>query len=368
LGGSGHSRLLKILHIDPEKNWGGGEAQVFGLLQNLAHWGHRNDLATPPDGELFRRSLDLSIRKIPLTIRNDFDITGVPALRRLIRQERYDIVHFHTKRAHALCLWLPRGHRAPKFIVTRRMDYPEARNSYTRVLYNRRVDGVVAISQSIVDRLSDAGVNRRMIRLIYSGIDPRPFRGLLNKEQRPDEPPVVAIVAVLEERKGHRFLLDAARVLKDRGRTIKYVLAGEGSHKAQLQHWVQMLGLQQEVSFLGFVKDVPKLLSSINVLALPSLYEGLGVAALEGMAAAKPVVGTRVGGLAELIIDGQTGLLVPPGDGTALAEAIEKLISDPAMAQAMGQRGAERVSRDFTIEQVARKNEEYYYALLEGAA
>jgi glycosyltransferase involved in cell wall biosynthesis len=128
------------------------------------------------------------------------------------------------------------------------------------------------------------------------------------------------------------------------------------------------LGLQQEVSFLGFVKDVPKLLSSINVLALPSLYEGLGVAALEGMAAAKPVVGTRVGGLAELIIDGQTGLLVPPGDGIALAEAIEKLISDPAMAQAMGQRGAERVSRDFTIEQVARKNEEYYYALLEGAA
>jgi glycosyltransferase involved in cell wall biosynthesis len=368
LGGSGHSRLLKILHIDPEKNWGGGEAQVFGLLQNLAQWGHCNDLATPPVGELFRRSLDSSVRKIPLTVRNDWDLRAVPALRRLIRQERYDIVHLHTKRAHALSLWLPRGNRTPKYVVTRRMDYPEARNCYNRYLYNRRVDGVVAISHSIVDLLSEAGVNRGSIRLIYSGIDPRPFRLAARDEQRPGEPAIVAVVAVLEERKGHRFLLDAARMLKDRGRKIKYVLAGEGSHKAQLQQMARILGLQREVFFAGFVNDIPQLLSSIDVLVLPSLYEGLGVAALEGMAAGKPVVGTRVGGLAESIVDGATGFLVPRRDSTALAEAIEKLVADPSMAQAMGQRGVERVLKNFTIEQVARQNEEYYYQLLEGAA
>ena len=111
------------------------------------------------------------------------------------------------------------------------------------------------------------------------------------------------MLAVLEERKGHRFLLDAARVLKDRGRKIQYVFAGDGSHKTQLQSLVQTLGLREEVSFVGFVKDVPRFLSSIDVLVLPSLYEGLGVAALEGMAAGKPVVATRVGGLAESIVD-----------------------------------------------------------------
>jgi len=367
LGGSGHSRLLKILHIDPEKNWGGGEAQVLGLLQNLSQLGHHNDLATPADGELFRQSLP-SVRKIPLTVRNDLDLRGVPALRRLIRQERYDIVHLHTKRAHALSLWLPRGERTPKYVVTRRMDYPEPRNCYTRYLYNCRVDGIVAISRSIVDLLSEAGVNRRSIRLIYSGIDPRPFRELLSEEQRPNEPPRVAILAVLEERKGHRFLLDAARVLKDRGRTIRYVFAGDGSHKAKLQQMVQTLELREEVSFVGFVKDVPKFLSSIDVLVLPSLFEGLGVAALEGMAAGKPVVATRVGGLAESVVDGETGFLVPPRDGTALAEAIQKLVTDPFMAQAMGQKGTARVLSHFTIEQMARQNEAYYYALLEGAA
>jgi L-malate glycosyltransferase len=368
LGGSGHSRRLKILHIDPEKNWGGGEAQVFGLLQSLAKWGHRNDLATPPDGELFRHSLDPRVRKVPLTVRNDLDLRGVPALRRLIRQEQYDIVHFHTKRAHALSLWLPRGGRAPKYIVTRRMDYPEAKNFYIRYLYNHRVDGIVAISHSIVNLLSDAGVNRGSIRLIYSGIDPRPFQSAATKQQRPNDPSIVAVVAVLEERKGHRFLLEAARILKDRGRKITYQLAGDGSHKAQLQQMVRSLGLQQQVSFVGFVKDVPQFLTSADLLVLPSLHEGLGVAALEGMAAAKPIVGTRVGGLAELIVDGETGLLVPPGHCTALAEAIETLLENPLAAQAMGRKGAERVLKSFTIEQMAKQNEEYYYALLEGGA
>ncbi|HUC98994.1 MAG TPA: glycosyltransferase family 4 protein [Candidatus Polarisedimenticolaceae bacterium] len=366
MGGSGHSRLLKILHIDPEKNWGGGEAQVVGLLQNLSQWGHRNDLATPADGELFRRSLS-RVRKIPLSVRNDLDVRGVPALRRLIRQERYDIVHLHTKRAHALSLWLPRGELSPKYIVTRRMDYPEPKNCYTRYLYNRRVDGVVAISRSVVNCLSEAGVNRRSIRLIYSGIDPVPFRGLVS-DQSANDPPVIGMLAVLEQRKGHRFLLDAARLLKDRGRRIRYVFAGDGSHKAQLQSIVQTLGLQEEVSFVGFVQDVPEFLCSINVLVLPSLYEGLGVAALEAMAAGKPVVATRVGGLAESIIDGETGFLVPPQNAVALADAIERLVADPAMARAMGRKGAARVLSNFTTEQMATQNEAYYYALLDGTS
>jgi glycosyltransferase involved in cell wall biosynthesis len=131
---------------------------------------------------------------------------------------------------------------------------------------------------------------------------------------------------------------------------------------------VQTLGLRDEVSFVGFIKDVPKFLSSIDVLVLPSLFEGLGVAALEAMAAEKPVVATRVGGLAESIIDGETGFLVPPQDGIALADSIEKLVADPSMARAMGLKGAARVQSNFTIEQMASQNQAYYYALLDGTA
>src|SRR3972149_9527083 len=170
-----HNRLLKILHIDPARNWGGGEAQVLGLLTYLCRKGHRNDLLTHPGGRLFERSGPLGVKRLSLVVRNDLDLRPVPALRRLIRSEQYDIVHFHTKRAHALSLWLPRGSQCPKYVVTRRMDYPETKSWYTRYLYNRRVDGVVAISRVIMELLVEAGVEAGRIRLIHNGIDPERF-------------------------------------------------------------------------------------------------------------------------------------------------------------------------------------------------
>src|SRR5262250_508327 len=121
LGGSGHSRLLKILHIDPERNWGGGEAQVLGLLTYLAAKGHRNELLTHPQGRLFAQSRQLDVQTHGFAVRNDFDVRSGLRLRRLIRKGKYDIVHFHTKRAHALSLWSPHGESAPKYVVTRRM-------------------------------------------------------------------------------------------------------------------------------------------------------------------------------------------------------------------------------------------------------
>jgi glycosyltransferase involved in cell wall biosynthesis len=368
LPGSGHNRLLKILHIDPEKNWGGGEAQVFGLLKYLAERGHRNFLASHPDGKLFNRQHHNSVRKIPLILRNDLDLRSIPALRHLIHNENFDLVHLHTKRAHVLALWLPRGSGLPKYVVTRRMDYPERASLYTRLLYNRRVDGVIAISQSIVDSLASAGVVRDRIHLIHSGIDPIPFTTAAKAIKPPNTIPVVGTAAVLEERKGYTALLQAAQILKSEGRDIKYLFAGEGTLKRQLEQLVRTTGLIEDVTFMGFISDVPTFLSGIDIFVMPSLFEGLGVAALEAMAAGKPVVASRVGGLTESIIDGQTGFLVPPNDAGKLAAAIRRLIDDPSLGESMGCRGAERVRKSFSMEQMAKKNESYYYALFEGAA
>src|SRR3970282_694030 len=149
----------------------------------------------------------------------------VPALRRLIRSEKYDIVHFHTKRAHALSLWLTRGPQCPKYVVTRRMDYSEAKSWYTRLLYNRRVDGVVAISRVIVNLLMEAGVEPGRLRLIHSGIDPERFVRCVASAAVTEREAVVGIVAALQERKGHRYLFEAAAALKRRGLKIRYLIA-----------------------------------------------------------------------------------------------------------------------------------------------
>jgi glycosyltransferase involved in cell wall biosynthesis len=357
---------LKILHIDPEKNWGGGEAQVVGLLTYLNQKGHDNALLTHPRGRLFEYCRKLEVKTLPLVIRNDLDFRPIVSLRRLIREEKYDIVHLHTKRAHALSLWLPRGAHSPKYVVTRRMDYPEKRRWCTRHLYNRRVDGVVAISRTILDLLVSAGVDSQRVRLIHSGIDARRFEVLPSESSSSQDVSVVGTVAALEERKGHRFLLEAAARLKQQGARVRYFLAGDGSLRAELKGMAQRLNLSDDVKFFGFNSDIPVFLSTIDIFVLPSLHEGLGVAALEAMAAGKAVVASRVGGLAELVVDSVSGLLVSPGDAEGLASAIAKLIRDKSLAREMGLKGRERVHEHFTLERMAMKNEAYYYDLLKG--
>lgn len=365
---SGHRRTLKILHIDPERNWGGGEAQVFGLLGYMAAGGHLNVLAAHPDGALFARCEKLDIQRYPIVIRNDCDLRCVPGLRRLIRAGDYDIVHLHTKRAHALSLWLPRGRRRPKYLVTRRMDYRERCSAYAQHIYNRRVDGVVAISRSIAGLLIAAGVERNRLRVIPSGVDTCRFSNIPRVKyslQGSVRKTVVGCVGILEERKGYRFLLEAAARLKAKGLLLGYRIAGAGSLRQPLERQAARLGLNDDVEFLGFVDDAAAFLAGIDVFVMPSLFEGLGVAALEAMAASKPVIASRVGGLAESVVDEVTGLLVAPGDDAQLAEAIEKMHRDPALAIALGQRGRERVQEHFSLEQMASQNEAYYYDLLD---
>jgi glycosyltransferase involved in cell wall biosynthesis len=362
------SRPLKILHIDPERNWGGGEEQVLGLIAHLSKKGHDNHLATDPRSTLFERSAPLGIKTLPIRVRNDLDLRPVPGLRRLIRREQYDIVHLHTKRAHVLSLWLPRTTGSPRYVVTRRMDYAEANSWYTHLLYNRRVDGVVAISRKVAELLAEAGVQKSKIRLIHSGIEPEKVQDRASTASSVTTAPVIGTVAALEERKGHRYALEALSSLKKQGLPLKYRVAGKGSLQADLQRLALRLGLNEDVEFLGFVGDISGFLSTIDIFVLPSLHEGLGVSVLEAMAAAKPIVASRVGGVVDVVIDSMTGLLVTPGDVEGLAGAIRKLAQDELLAQAMGRRGAERVRENFTMEAMAENNEAYYYALLEAAA
>lgn len=359
-------RPLKILHIDPERFWGGGENQVIGLLSYLSSRGHLGHLVCDPGGPLLEEARARGIEVFPVRVRNELDPRPAFRLRGLLRNGAYDIVHFHTKRAHALSVWLGRSRPGLRYVVTRRMDYPPRRNWHTRYLYNRKVDAVVAISKSVAAALLEGGVSGEKIRVIPSGIDPEPFRRAWGSGM--SGPPVVGTVAVLEERKGHRFLLEAAALLKRRGLKLRYRLAGEGSEEKRIQRLARELGLDGDVELLGFVSDIPGFLSTIDIFALPSLHEGLGVSALEAMAAAKPVIATRVGGLQELVEDQVSGILVPPKNAEALADSIARLVSEPELARAMGLRGLERVRQEFTLEQMARRNEELYYELLGGSA
>ncbi len=345
---------MRVLHVDPERAWGGGEVQVLALVSALAARGHASTVAAHPEGPLARAAAAAGARVVPLGIANHFDLRAALVLRRLA--PGFDVVHFHTARAHALAP-LSRG-RGARLVVTRRMDYVPAGGPYVRFLYNRAVDAVIAISEGVRAALVRAGVRAERIRVVPSGIDARALaappaaRAAVRREWGlgDDEVAIVALGA-LEVRKGHAVLLAAAAGLASAAPRLRYVFCGEGRQAKALAG--AAAALDGAVRLVGFRRDVAACLAAADIVALPSFQEGLGVAALEAMAAGRPVVASRVGGLAEAVVHEETGLLVPPGDPTALAAALARLARDPDLRARLGAAGRARVLARYTATRMA---------------
>jgi glycosyltransferase involved in cell wall biosynthesis len=265
-------------------------------------------------------------------------------------------VHFHTARAHALAPFC-RGLGA-RLVVTRRMDYVPRGGPYARWLYNRAVDVVIAISEGVRAALVRAGVRGERIHVVPSGIDAAAMRAspAAGDAHRRGwgiaaDDVLVLTLGALERRKGHAVLLTAATQLAADHPRLRYVFCGGGSEEAALRRLAGPLGVS--VVFAGQQIDVPGCLAAAQIVAMPSLKEGLGVAALEAMAAARPVVASHVGGLAEVVADGESGLLVVPGDPVSLAAALASLAADPATRRRLGEAGRARVLARYTAARMA---------------
>ena len=347
---------LNILHVDPERGLGGGERQVLGLMRHLAVAGHQQAVACDPSGRLVGEAAGLGVGTRALCVRNHADVLAGRRLAGLLASEPYDIVHFHTARAHALVPFLGFRHQ-PCRVVTRRMDYPLRGAWYARWLYNRGVDAVVAISEGVRAVLVSGGVNPARIEVIRSGVEVEDFADLdhMRASARAsfgveDGVAMLAVVAALEYRKGHDVLLEAVAAMRQP--RVRLYCAGEGSRAQALQAHAKDLGLAERVTFLGRVDDVRPILAAADVVVMPSRQEGLGVAVLEAMAAGRPVVASDVGGLPEAL-GRDAGILVRAEDVLALREALDRLVGDHALRARFGVAARARVGAGFTLAGVA---------------
>jgi glycosyltransferase involved in cell wall biosynthesis len=229
----------------------------------------------------------------------------------------------------------------------------------------RGVDRYAAVSRDVAEELA-----RRFrwpagkIEVVYNAVRLERFEAPappgLRAELGGDGRPLVLTCARLDVQKGHDVLLRAAAGLPG----VAFALAGEGPLRAELEALATELDVADRVAFLGRRDDVPALLAACDVLALPSLYEGSSLAVLEAMAARRAVVSSAIGGTEELVEDGRSGLLVPPGDSEALRGALERAIGDASLREGLAAAARERVERDFTPEAMVGANERIYAELV----
>lgn len=355
-GKTAPAQALSIAGVDPELGFAGGETQVLGLTLALAAGGHRSELICDPAGRLWERALDAGIRCHPIRIRNAIDLAAGVKLRAILKRERYDVVHFHTSRAHSMAP-LARGFGST-LVVTRRMDYRPNR-VFAPYLFNRAVDGLVAISGGVADSLTAAGVERQRITVIHSGVDCDFFRPPTAEERVQARIAlgisygefVISAVGALEPRKGHRYLIEAiARfVLMASSTKVKCLVAGHGSIRGELERAIVKLGCVREVRLLGRVDDTRELLWASDVFAMPSVNEGLGVAALEAMASGLPVIASDVGGLREAVQHDRSGIIVPPAHPQAIASALGRLAESASFRSQIGAAARERIVENYSM-------------------
>jgi len=363
------ARALSIVGVDPELGFGGGETQVLGLTLALAAGGHRAELICDPAGRLWEQATAAGVKCHPIRIRNAIDLAAGVKLRAILKRERYDVVHFHTSRAHSMAPFA-RGFGGT-LIVTRRMDYRPNR-VFAPYLYNRAVDGVIAISGGVADSLAAAGVDRQRVTVVHSGVNCDRFRPPTSQERVDartalgisDGDFVVSAVGALEQRKGHRYLIEAIGALAATGNSVKAkcLIAGQGSIRQVLQREIAQVRCTERIRLLGRIDDARELLWASDVFAMPSLKEGLGVAALEAMASALPVVASDVGGLGQVVEHDRLGLVVPTENPSAIAAAIGRLAESPGLRTRMGALARTQVVEHYSMERMAAQTLALYSA------
>ena len=347
------------LHVDTARTWRGGQNQVLLTVNGLRAIGQRAALVAHPDGELRRRvaeGLDL----IPLAPRTEMDLSAAWKFSRLIKRLNPDVIHAHDPHGVAMASFaLSLGGSTasgPALIASRRVDFHLKGNSLSRWKH-RQVDCFIAASEAIRQILLHDGVEADRAVTVHEGIDVEHVVAAdpVNIHETfwlPHQAPVVGNVAALVPHKGQRYLIEAAHLVVQEIPDARFVILGEGELREQLERQVHDHHLEKHVLLPGFRTDVLGCIKGFDLFAMSSVTEGLGTSLLDAMACSRPIVATTAGGIPEIVEDGVNGLLVPPRDARALADAIVRALRDASLRQRFGTAGLARVKARFTVERM----------------
>lgn len=336
---------LRVLMVDSERSWRGGQEQVRLLIRGLVDAGAAVTLAAPADGVLFERAASLGVARMDWSARP----RGLAVLRRAMAAGGFDVVHSHASRAHGAVAVARLGLAArPPHVVSRRVDFPVGRGPFGAWKYRRGAEAYIAISREVREVLIAGGVPAARIALAPSGIDLDKFAGGRDPEAVRAEfgldpgTPVVGNIAALAPHKSQADLLRAAaRVLAGRS-DVRFFIVGEGRLRPDLERLAGSLGIAGQVVFTGFRPDALDLMRMFDVFVMSSYLEGLGTSIMDAQAAGIPVVATRTGGIPEIVEDGVSGLLVPPRSPEHLAAALLRMLSDPGLRDRCSRGGRDR--------------------------
>lgn len=359
---------INVLHVDTERGWRGGERQVFWLARELARRGHGTIVAARGGELLAQRALHEGMRVVVCNPRSEVDPVAALRLRRVIRDEKVDVVHAHTAHAVALAALSTVGTRVP-FVVARRVDFALRSNVGTRLKY-RNAARFIAVSIAVAKVLERGGIDRQRIAVIPDGVDVHrtvlaASRESLSEFTIPRDASIAVQVAQLV---GHKDPVNFVRAIARARAAIPELhglLVGDGPLRGEVEEAIRNLRLENAVHLAGYRTDADALLAAADVAVLSSREEGMGSVLLDALVFGRPIAATNAGGIPEVVSE-DCGLIAPLGDPDALGDAIARIVSDRTLAARMGERGRARAG-EFSVERMTDRTIEVYESVLAGA-
>src|SRR2546423_9474888 len=356
---------MRILQLSSARHFGGGERHFVDLANALADRGHDVFVALPSDSPLKKE-----LSKIPqghfltISISNSLDIADSFRVRQFVRQQRFDIVHAHVARDYPFAA-LAVGGTAARLVLTRHVLFPL--NKIHR-LTQRRVAHVIAVSAAVATVLNDQHIfDERKIVVVRNGVDLNRF-GQTQHHAR-DGLRRVGMIGELSAIKGQEDFIRAAVLIVQQHDDVEFIIAGEdqsaeGRNRRQLVELIPRYGLNGRVKLVGWLDDVPKFLSSLDVFVSASHSESFGLAIVEAMAAGVPVDATATEGAREVIGAQQNGQLIAIGDSSELARAINDVLSSAELRASLSAAGTKRATEAFSLDRMVSETEQVYLDVL----
>lgn len=357
---SSEEAQINVLHLVDTLELGGLERVVSDLALGLERKKYRVEVCCIVRGgvvaeELLQQGINVHV----LGIQKYGKWKNIKKLALLLRESEVDIVHMHGAFSQKIGVIAALIAGVPVKIVHIHTTFYNLnrRNRLIDKLSRYFVDRIVYISESSLESFNKKGYkNGKKSVIIYNGVRAPVQNDAIEKESGL----ICAVVASLSPHKGHKYLLRAIHQIKDYDARVKLWIIGGGPLKGELENLVQELDINNQVEFLGIRNDVGHLLNEVDIFILPSIREGMSLAIVEAMAYGKAIIASNVGGIPELIKDGQTGLLVEPANAETIAKKICCLIEDCEMRKYLGRQACLAYKRRFTLDRMIDKIEKLY--------